>query len=405
MSGFTKPSSKASGQKKPTSKPKTPRQRKNVSTKEVKVEGKELIPNILGASGAGVSDQINDKLAKPYFETGPKDDALAQDIYGRNNTNVTNKFAEAFDKKGKELLGNSKKSIRDSIKKAVKERDAGALKKGLSDIKASLDPNKLKNDLLQSVGGKQGLLNSLSDSLKGALANKYGLDPSTYEKVKVGLTEAHSAYKRGDLKSMQGVLNLANRVTDGKIDAYIEDLQGQVRTYAGLIETSVKNGLNELTEPLLESIKDKKVGKVVAAAVSEAVAEAGDMLSLSNLASKYGSGTLLKRQPKIVAKTASNYKLDLSLHASKYKSEWGKVKGQMASVDPKWDSRKRGNTKLKDVSVYATASKDLERLVKTDPKEHTRFRIAQLFPSQPVGDLMRKRYPHAMGLGSNTVSG
>lgn len=356
------------------------------STKEgTKIPAVELVKNILGKEVGKMGSGISTKLASAIFTTGAKDELATADVYGKTNSDVINQLTGLL--KGGDLnqfgLGSGKSSIVTDLMKMVKV-DAGKL---------SLDTKGWTDRLVSEMGSGSGLLNGLSDNLKGSLTQSLHITPSTYDKILVGVGNAYSSYRSGDLTTARGVFNLMGRVCGDTELFKTIDLGAQANLFTGLISQAISLGVPEAIDKLLESSKDPSVTRAALHNNIETAVNAGDLATVNLIAQKLGNGRVTSQVPLAVSKLLANYKIPAGKKETDYPALWLSFKATLDNISPTWMTVERDGVSISNLAAFSKASADARKVMQTDPTLRVATLIAGSYTSRNLLEAAQKQYP------------
>lgn len=341
----------------------------------------------------GGESSLNEKLADTIATTGPKDDLITKDAYDLS-LDIESVFS-GFKGKLSDIASEIGNSFRGGG--GLASTVASLLIK--SDGKIGLDTNALKNRIISAVGGKQGLVNSLSKGLQDGIISGLGLDPSISNRVNVVVDGVLRGIQTDDIKSARGLFNLVGQVVgdNGLIDVIDMGARGQI--ISQIYKEAIALGVPEAIEIVIDRVgndpNDNSAIYGLTYSITDAVSRA-DLKTIDLMIDKLGANAILAAQPDAIAIILATYKFPSGTVDSDYTQLWIELDTLLSRIDSRWYERKRGESWIIDLNVFTNASPDALTLAMLQPDLKIAVMIADEYRYVSLVDLSSRMFPYAV---------
>lgn len=344
-----------------------------------KIQASELLAPILGKAVAGISTGINTKLSDGLFTSGAKDELIAADIYGEDNSSIINTFTDKLSGIGGLITGNKSSIVSDLLKMA----SSG----GKIDLKSMTDR------IVQEMGGSSGIISNLSSAVQGKLTGSFSVSSELFDKMKVSLGDITSGYRGGDLTSARGIFDLMGRFC-GDSDLFkMVDLGAQTNLLSGLIDQAISYGVTEFIPKLLENSKDSRVTEISLENNIQSAVEQADLATINLIADTLGSARITTFAPTAVSTILARYKIPNGKKDTDYATLWAALKTTLDRLDPYWLEVQRGSELHYNLGSFTLASEDVKKIVVSDPVASLLVMVGKDYPKIDLMESAKKQYP------------
>lgn len=333
---------------------------------------------------------LNAKLADTIATTGPKDELLAQDVYSFNPGGMLTSYS------GK--LKDLAKDLGDTFK------GGGGLAANLANIlkvgsggDIGVDADALKGRLINAVGGKQGLFNSLTQDFQDTLVDGSDLNPQLMGRVNAVVNGAVRSFQTDDIKSAQGLFNLIGGVLGDNSIMELVDVGAKTQLFSQIYREAINLGIPEAIDIIVAKSNDADRSAIfgLTYGVTDAVARA-DLHTINTMIDRLGKDALLAASPTAILQILSAYRFTPETQEKDYAEIWNKMNSTLNRLDPDWGYRMRGSARIIDLNVFTYVSEDVKLLLnRFAPQFRDAVMLAPSYTYTPLLQRGREMYPLA----------
>lgn len=356
---------------------------------------------------------MSKKAVSTLFSTGPKDDLTVVDVYGVASkaiipslggklnlelaTNLMQKLGLPTDPKNslKQLLsgGSDPKSLLggllsggNPIASALKQVESGW----------GIDKEGLKDRIVESLGGKNGLINGLSANLQNTLTSTIGLSKSLSSQITTVVNNVTQKLSTGNLTDARDLLALVGEVTGSPELSRFYDDGAETTLMTGLLSEAIQQGMPNAVEALMASARDPEIAKTALKQNIAVSLVSGNLATVGILATQLQAGPILREVPDAPVVLLSSYKMPKGTTQTQLSDQRDQLVATLSTIQPNWGSATRGTETVDDLQVYSQISKDSERVLKLDADKALAIELAKTYPKQSFRSLVSKQYPRAV---------
>lgn len=331
--------------------------------------------------------QINEKLAATLVTTGPQDDLLVVDAYDFTPKEILSKFTGKLSSLGKDSFDSLRGGggLARTVAGMLKATTSGGLK---------LDTKELKSRLTGLVGGRAGLTNSLLGSFGETLSEVAGTDPNLLRDTYVVIDGLGKRVKSDDFLSTRTLFDAIGAVVENENFATVVDSSGRAALLAGIYRESIRQGVPEAIDLIIEKANESDRSAVVALSyvVTDAVFS-GNLKAVNTAIDKLGRDNILARHPTAVQIVLSSYSFPAEMRVEERAQEFVNLDTTLRRLDPHWGTYRRGATYVPDLSAYTHLSADARTLLLYHGDRQGPVSIASHYTHAPLLALARSMYP------------
>lgn len=365
----------------------------NKLTTAAQAASKKLLAKLgTTSSSAGIKERLgelaNTKLADTILRTGAKDELLTVDALGVSDVNIINSLSN-------KLSGFSTEAI-DAIR-----AKAGNLVGDITSIVSSkggfkLDTKGLTDRVLQSLGGGQGVLRTLSTSLQGSLTQGLGIDPSIYDKVSGTINGVVQSFQSGNINDARGIFDLVNQITGESDLAKFFDLGAQANLLSGLFSEAIRLGIPEAIDALLENSESDEAANAALRGNLQNIIDYSDLTTAATVIERLGANRILADIPTALQQLLANYRFPKGSTKANYPTLYLDLKAVLDAIDPLWGTVKRGSETISDLEIFSRVSTDANTLLSIQPEWEIAVRVAPSYQTRTsLTANLKAKYPYA----------
>lgn len=335
------------------------------------------------------------KIANTLFSTGPDDALAATDVYSptpsaRARTSIPGIAGNLFKEVSRAglWLGSSDgfNSVISSIGRDAKGR-------------ISLDPNVLKDRLIQASGGiaspfndlvgktQQAILGNLSETAGNLLANAKASFPQAFvlfDNVKTLVGESKCS------NEAQDTVRIANAAIPN-FGQFI-DAPAQFSVFKRALDEASCLNLFNLAEGILNKFPGTE-GIKLALSSARSVLDNGNVNLLNLFADITGVDALRSRYPNLINDFLENFNLFGDLSPIELGNQRNNLYDTLNRFDESWGTTTRNGTTVSDLGTYNKISEDARRIMSLNPEDAALAQIAGSYVPQNVDGMLSFQYP------------
>jgi hypothetical protein len=339
-------------------------------------------------------------IARPVFETGPKDNVTMVDAYNATSSEVRNELTSKLSSFGTSL-----------------SETFGAAGRAISNIGNRISNGELNVDdaakrIKNALGGSRsdiaylatGVQNSIFGELTGKVPGTDYVKGATdlYDQVQVVTGQADYVFQ-GDRTQVSSVLGFISDLTGKSIFKSL-DLGAEAALIGGLIGTVASWGVPALLDSLLEG-KDDQFKYSVYSRNSESLVTS-NITMLEHYIDQGMAGALTSQTPDFGKNYLTTYSMPPGSTPDDYPALHTQLVKVMTALDPTWISTPRGTTlstqgqvtvgtpkMVTNLAVVARASQDAKTILTSDASTRTAVLAAQNFSTQDLVQIAKQMYP------------
>ncbi len=346
-----------------------------------------------GGDGESVGDAatssmklINAKLADSMFVALPDQDVLVADAYGLKGNDTLNS-----------VIGKLTGFATDMLSKAggLKGLGKGLASTALSTLASGgkIDAKALTERVVSTLGGRSGILNSLSDGVKAQLGESIGLPAGIYDKIESVVSGQLLGYNKIDVKSAAGIFDVLGRVTgDAELAKYF-DVGAEAQLLATVYREALDIGLPSAIDAMNSKAKSSEAAYYALQSNLVVASRLGEIGTVSLMTDVLGSERVLGDNPGVISELLAAYSFPDGMDANDYGAELTRVDGILKKIDPHWGEYLRGDTWVTDLTVFNGISNDAQTLLSTDSRYAEAIAMAGTYPSMDLIELGKRNYP------------
>lgn len=334
------------------------------------------------------------KVASSVYETGPKDDLIAVDIYGKKPLTFINDLSAGAKGALDSFFGSMK------ITGMAKETINSALTSANSTLGAVVDAKKqIESYTGINLNALGDLKNQVSNVAITTIANTMGIDPTSMYYDGQSIVRVGDDIKQG---GVNGIFNAINRITG--IDAFknVIDLQAESALLGALMSQAGSLGMTSAFDELWDRVNknDSFYGDNIAyrsgVDALNSVVSRGDLPMLETLVDKMGGGVLTSSWPNLLREFLANYTLPYDTTPGQYATEYQNFIRVFDKVQPGWRQKEGNGGVLYNLDPFLRVSTSTQKVFEsaTDPGLRASVRIANSYSPQSAVELMKSFYPY-----------
>lgn len=328
---------------------------------------------------------INAKLADTLFTTKPDDKLVVVDAFGIKDNSTLNTIVD-------KLSGQVRASLNDlgGLSGIGKNLLSGVLRNG----NINLNTDALKERLIDSLGGKAGIINKLSGGLREGLS-EMGLPAGVYDRVEATIQGVTQYMTSSNVRDARGTFDLLARITGESEIASFLDVGAEAQLMSSLTRSLIDLGVPNAISTLMDKSRSSEAAYYALQSNIIVAANVADTKTIDMMIDELGVWRVLSDCPDLIHRTLVNYKFPEGMErtAVNYDSEWSKLDTQFKRLDVNWGHYRRGNQYITDMSFFSDISEDALELLSLRGPFTLDIRMANSYPKKGLTDLMSEFYP------------
>ncbi len=335
--------------------------------------------------------KINAKLAPTVVTTGPQDDLLTVDAYDFQAKDILSGFTG---KLSSSVLGDIGDSFRAGGGLAANM--ANLLKRG-SDGKIGLNGDAFKDRLVNSLGGRTGLLNSMSGALKNSIGQATGIPDNILNRADVVINGVVRSVQTGDIKSASTLFGLVGGVLDDSSLVEFLDVGAKTSLLTELYRQAMTLGVPEAIDIIVDKAGDNDKAAVYALSmiIDDAVIN-GNIQTVNKLIDKLGPAAVLAKFPSAVPQILASYQYaTVTAAGPNFPVLYAELNTTLSRLDPNWGRRTRNGVSVLDLSVFTNISVDARAILSSTGPFVEAVQVASLYPPVALAQRGKQMYPLA----------
>lgn len=347
---------------------------------------------MLGSTLSQLSDTASKnltgaKLVQGFLETGPKDSTLVTDVFGISDNNILNGVSEKISGFAKDAFNEIRRSpnlVTDLVSMVSSGGKNWALsKEGLADR------------IVSALGGRTGILENLSSSLKGTIVNATGLPENIYDTAVSLLGSNRVSFNAGQMNSAREVFSLINQITGSNEMKGFFDVGSESSLMSGVMREAIILGVPDAIDVLVDKAKDDQIAYNALYANMRVAVENSDLDAINLMVTKVGVNAFLSQVPDAVPLLLSRYQLPMGTTTENYDNELDALKAVLSSLRPNWGQVQRNGEWVNDLTAFCTISEDGRKLMLRDPLLQVPIIIGSTYSNRlDVIDSLHQMYPY-----------
>jgi hypothetical protein len=349
-------------------------------------------------------------IARPVFETGPKDNVAMVDAYNAATPEVRNDLTSKLSSFGNSLTETF----------GAAGRAFGKIGSGITNGDINVDDAARR--IKSALGGSRGDIANLATSVQnGIFSELTGTVPGTnyvkgatdlYDSVQVISGNANYIIN-SDQKSAQSILGFVSSITGNSIFKTL-DLGAEAALIGGLVGTVSSWGVPALVDEMMAG-RDDQFKYSVYSRNSDSILTSNPTPAMMDYYVTQGMAAALTAQrPDFGANYLQQYTFPLNTTPDQYATLHAQLVKIMDALVPNWLQTPRGSTTsvvgdttvvtprmVTNLSVIERASADAKVLLLSQPSTQAAALCAPNFPKVDLIQLSKKLYPLIGIVGSN----
>lgn len=337
-------------------------------------------------------------LARPVFETGPKDPIDIVDVYKVVDPEVRNKLTSKLSSFGSSLNEVFSAGMR-SISNLGAEIKAG---------RVNLD--QAVQRVNNALSGSRGDIISLATSVQNSIFSELtGVEPGTnyvrsatdlYDSIQVIQGNAKHVFNNGNISSVRACLGFISDLTGNPIFESL-DLGAEAALVKGIIIEASQWGVPDLIDNLLDKYDDDFRYSVISRS-SSSIVNTSNIDTLEYYVDKGMASALTNQVPDFAEHFIANYVFPEGTTPGDYPARLTQLVKVLTALRPDWFKTYRGTvnsggeTRPREVinlSILSRVSEHARLLFESDDLYRTAVLCAGNFPKVDLVQLVKQNYP------------
>lgn len=352
------------------------------------------LSSLLGASDASDEEMsaaatssmslINAKLADSMFTALPTEKVLAVDAYGVTDNTTLNSVVGKLTGFAKDLASSA-----GGMSSIGKDLLSTVLKSKSLDINVDA----LKDRVISSLGGKSGIVSSLSKSLQKSL-ERTGLPSNVYNSITTTIGDVTSTISTGNVKDASSLFNLIGRVTGNSALAQYLDVGAEATVLSTIVRESISLGVPNAINVLLENSKSSEASYYALQSNLIVAANGAELDVLTQMIDTLGTSRVLADCPDTIQRVLRNYAFPSGTTASDYPARFTELNNVLSAIDPTWGWYNRDGVLVKDLSFFSGISEDAKTLLTYQGSFSDIMYLVDTYSTQDLVTLTKQNYPN-----------
>ena len=339
------------------------------------------------ASAANASTQlINAKLADTIFTAFPTEQILAVDAYGVKDNDTLNNVIGKLSGFASNLLGSGGGlgNIGRDLTRMV-----------LSTDKLSLNTDALKDRLISSLGGRSGIIDSLSRTVRDSLS-ELGLPSQVYDSIEATVRGTTSYLSSNNVQSASQLFGLIERVTGDSELAKFLDVGAEATLLSTVFRESIDLGLPDAIDAMYNQASSSEAAYYALQSNIVVAADRGELQTIDTMITKLGAARVLADCPDVIARVLASYRFEPGVTYADYEDLFTAMNSVFVKLDDHWGFHQRGGVWVTDMTAFERVSDDARTLLSNVGPFTQVLRLASFYPSQELIEIAKRNYPYVV---------
>lgn len=330
------------------------------------------------------------RLAPGFLENGPDEKLAATDVYGLSDSSILNDLKGGANDLASKAFETIRKSSGGLLTDLVKAKLRG------DDRAVSNFKDNLSSRVLNSLGGRSGVLDSLAPGLKNSVMGAFGLSGSDFNSAMVEVGGVLRQVDAQNMDATRAILSLANTLTQTSVAGRVIDIAAESSLLAGVVREAINLGVPDIIDTLIENAKTTEVGDIAMRANMIVAIEKGDLATVQSMVNRMGRENFLTYVPDAVRQISTHYRIPAQLSEEDYPTELSRMLILFDQLDPLWRYTDHGGTSISSLAIFSGLSDDARLLFMTNPSLQLEAAVAAGYGELLDGRMMLKNaYPLA----------
>lgn len=328
----------------------------------------------------------NTPFAKPAFLGKALDVVGVKDVYGLDNAGVLN-LAEIPNVLANKKLTDAAKGLgglKDSLSSIVKNKDGSF----------GLNAKALTDRVKDVLGGSQGALSKLGDSVKSGLSAAVGgAVGGLMSKFEGKIGDVVQNFSTVNVSDAKGLFNSINQLTKNSSLAQMFDVGAESQLLTGLFKEAIDLKMPAAIETLVTNAGSSTAAMAALKNVAQHALLSGSVNVVGKLTEQLGANQILALAPQATSQLLANYKLDKPAKQSELPALSAEFLGVLSALDPAWHQASRGGESVSNLQSFSHMSADARRVLEASGQFETELLIAGQYPTQSMKESIGEMYP------------
>lgn len=321
------------------------------------------VGSLLGNTLSRLSDSAGRNLsaariAPGFLTTGPEDNTLVTDVYGVSDQGILNDV-------GSKVSAFASDAFSDLRRSPGLLTDLVGMASG-GNTGWSISKTSLADRIVNSLGGRSGIVNNLSNRLRSTFSNGQGLSDDIFNVAVAYLGEDRRSFRTDNIQDARDVYSMVNQVTTNSPVSNFFDVGSESALLSGTMREAIALGVPGTVETLVANAKDSEVAYNALYANLLVAIEYSDLDAILLMLDNVGVNGYLSQVPDAVPRLLQNYKLPTNTSSAQYDAELTALLAVLVRFSPTWGSVIRGSTAVDNLTAFSQLSDDAKTLMLRD---------------------------------------
>jgi hypothetical protein len=343
--------------------------------------------NSTSASAKSATSLINSNLADTMFTALPTDDVLVVDAYGIKDNSVLNSVVgklTGFAKNSFAGLGGLT-GVGGSIASSFIAGNGGF----------NLNTDVLKDRVLSSLGGRSGVFNALSGTLRESLTS-VGLPQNVYDQVEATINGVTQYISSNNVNDVRSTFDLISRITGQSELASYLDVGATATLMATVFRESIDMGVPDAITAMLENSKSSEASYYALQSNIVVAADIADLQTLTAMLEKLGAERIRADCPDVISRVLSNYRFPAGTTVVDYPARYATLDAVLRQIDGHWGYVQRQGEWVTSTAYFEDLSADAKTLLSNAGPFGLIMQLGPTYPSEDLPALIASTYPYAL---------
>ena len=350
----------------------------------------------LGGKGGGLDEQaqaavaatsmINAKLADSMFTAKPDDKLIVQDAYGIKDNSTLNTVVDKLNGVAKEAMG-AAGGLKGIGKNLIGDVLAGGA--------INLDGDMLKSRLVDSLGGKSGIINKLSGGLREGLS-EFGLPKGVYDRVEATVMGVTQYMSSRNVKDARGTFEMISRITGDETISGFLDVGAEASLLSTIFRETIEMNIPDAIQAMLDKSKSSEASYYALQSNIVVAANIADLKTLSKMIDVLGPQRVNSDCPQAIELVLRSYTFPKGSTAGNYQERFDEMNAIFIRLNPRWGYQLRGEGWVQSTAYFMGISVDAKTLLSNVGPFIQTIQIADQYPSADLAELIVQNYPFAL---------
>lgn len=251
--------------------------------------------------------------------------------------------------------------------------------------------------LASVVGGNNGVLSKLSNTIKSGMLNQLGIEGKQADAVMSTIGGVVRVAQYGDLSRLDSMIDIFGVVTGNEDLMQMTDLTAEAAFLGGLMKEAISLGVPDAITLLMDQASNDEQRYRIAYDNLGLGINSGDVLTMGAMVDRLGSAVIRSTYPGFVKDFLSRYRRPLGVTGDQYPTVKAEMIAMFVKVDSQWDKALYGSSYIPSLAIFSTISDDARAVFMSTPAHQVQVQLAAYAKEVDIINWIKQNYPYFPG--------